>query len=400
MCRLPALSNGKPGLAALTGRTQFGTVVKLLEASPPELSAALAYNCSHQVWVLPGSGRCGHAKASSPSGGLAQIGIVFGLLKPQDHPEVTGGSLTGREILRKRFYILFVARDDDGQLRKIPIPVQYLYVFVVGAAIGFLSLTGIASSYARMLLKVSRYNELRTEKEDLRNRYSRLEQVANERDIQVASLGSLASEVSALYGLKSEPLVTTASEQFQDADVNSSLDQLFALKSTALSGAATIGISLGLSKNVTTADWLRASAAPNLWPVEGQITGSFGERIDPFNGEGAFHCGVDISASYGQPVIATADGVVMFADFMGGYGREVTIEHGHGISTRYGHLANFAVISGQQVHRGDIIGYVGLSGRSTGPHLHYEVRINDTPVNPHKYLRVTMAHTGGFAAGS
>ena len=303
--------------------------------------------------------------------------------------------------MRKHFYILFVARGEDGQLRKISIPVQYLYVFVVGAAIGFLSLTGIASSYARMLLKVSRFNQLRTEKEALKNRYSRLEQVAKEKDIQVASLGSLASEVSALYGLKSERMLVTASaEDMRDAQISSSLDQLYALKTSALSGAATIGISLGLSRNVTTADWLRVSASPNLWPVEGQVTGSFGERIDPFNGEGAFHCGVDISASYGQPVIATADGVVMFADFMGGYGREVTIDHGHGISTRYGHLANFAVISGQQVHRGDIIGYVGLSGRSTGPHLHYEVRINDTPVNPHKYLRVTMAHTGGFAAGS
>ena len=303
--------------------------------------------------------------------------------------------------MRKHFYILFVARGEDGQLRKISIPVQYLYVFVVGAAIGFLSLTGIASSYARMLLKVSRFNQLRTEKEALKNRYSRLEQVAKEKDIQVASLGALASEVSALYGLKSERMLVTAStEDMRDAQISSSLDQLYALKTSALSGAATIGISLGLSRNVTTADWLRVSASPNLWPVEGQVTGSFGERIDPFNGEGAFHCGVDISASYGQAVIATADGVVMFADFMGGYGREVTIDHGHGISTRYGHLANFAVISGQQVHRGDIIGYVGLSGRSTGPHLHYEVRINDTPVNPHKYLRVTMAHTGGFAAGS
>ncbi|PYX74693.1 MAG: M23 family peptidase [Acidobacteria bacterium] len=303
--------------------------------------------------------------------------------------------------MRKHFYILFVARGEDGQLRKISIPVQYLYVFVVGAAIGFLSLTGIASSYVRMLLKVSRFNQLRTEKEALKNRYSRLEQVAKEKDIQVASLGALASEVSALYGLKSERMLVTAStEDMRDAQISSSLDQLYALKTSALSGAATIGISLGLSRNVTTADWLRVSASPNLWPVEGQVTGSFGERIDPFNGEGAFHCGVDISASYGQPVIATADGVVMFADFMGGYGREVTIDHGHGISTRYGHLANFAVISGQQVHRGDIIGYVGLSGRSTGPHLHYEVRINDTPVNPHKYLRVTMAHTGGFAAGS
>jgi murein DD-endopeptidase MepM/ murein hydrolase activator NlpD len=252
-----------------------------------------------------------------------------------------------------------------------------------------------------MLFKVSRYNELRTEKDDLKNRYSRLEQVAKERDIQVASLGSLASEVSALYGLKAEPILATApAQEIEDAQVSSSLDQLYALKTTALNGAATIGISLGLSKNVTTADWLRASAAPNLWPVEGQVTGSFGERIDPFNGEGGFHSGVDISAGYGQPVIAPADGVVTFADFMGGYGRAVVLDHGHGISTRYGHLANFAVTIGQRVQRGDTIGYIGLSGRSTGPHLHYEVRINDTPVNPHKYLRITVAHSGGFAAGS
>jgi len=303
--------------------------------------------------------------------------------------------------LRKRYYILFVARDDQGQLRKIPIPVHYLYVFAIGAAIGFLSLTGIASSYARMLSKVSRYNELRAEKDDLKTRYSRLEQVAKERDVQVASLGSLASEVSALYGLKSDPaLVTGFEEQVQNNQVSSSLDQLYALRTSALTGATSTGLSLGLTRNVTTADWLRANAAPNLWPVEGQITGSFGERIDPFNGEGAFHTGVDIAAGYGQPVIAPADGVVTFADQLGGYGRAIVVDHGHGIATRYGHLSSFAVAPGQQVHRGDVIGYVGLSGRSTGPHLHYEVRINDTPVNPYKYLRITVAHLGGFAAGS
>lgn len=303
--------------------------------------------------------------------------------------------------MRKRFYILFVARDDDGQLRKIPIPVHYLYIFVVGAAVGFLSLTGIASSYMRMLLKVSSYNQLRTEKEDLKSRYSRLEQVAKERDVQVASLGSLASEVSSLYGLKSDPiLVSGADEQVRNSEVSSSLDQLYALKSSALTGATTTGISLGLTRNVTTADWVRANAAPNVWPVEGQVTGSFGERIDPFNGEGAFHTGIDIAAMVGQSVVAPADGTVQFADFLGGYGRAIILEHGHGIATRYGHLSAFAVAPGQQVHRGEVIGYVGLSGRSTGPHLHYEVRINDTPVNPYKYLRITVAHTGGFAAGS
>src|SRR5713226_9847746 len=159
---------------------------------------------------------------------------------------------SGRKTLRKRIYILFVARGNDGQLRKIPIPVHYLYVFLVGTVIGVLSLTGVATSYVRMLLKVSRYNELRTEQEQLKNRYSRLEQVAKERDIQVASLGSLASEVSALYGLKSERMLVTAStEDMRDAQVSSSLDQLYALKTSALSGAATIGISLGLSRNVT-----------------------------------------------------------------------------------------------------------------------------------------------------
>ena len=303
--------------------------------------------------------------------------------------------------MRKRFYILFVARGDDGQLRKIPIPLHYLYVFVAGAVIGALSLTGIASSYLRMLLKVSQFNELRTEKEQLKTRYSRLEQVAQERDIQVASLGSLASEVSALYGLKADSVLNASSpEGFYNAQVTSSIEQLYALRTSALTGATTTGISLGLTHNATTADWFRANAAPNLWPVEGPITGSFGERIDPFNGEGAFHSGVDISATYGQAVMAPADGVVIFADFLGGYGRAVVVDHGHGITTRYGHLANFAVVPGQHLQRGDTIGYVGLSGRSTGPHLHYEVRINDTPVNPRKYLRLTFARTGSFGAGS
>lgn len=302
--------------------------------------------------------------------------------------------------MQKRFYILIVARGDDGQLRKISIPVHYLYVFVAGAAVGFLSLTGIASSYTRMLLKVSHYNELRTEKEQLKDRYSKLEEVAKERDVQIASLGSIASEVSALYGLKSEPTLVTASEQqVRDSEVTSSLDQLTALRNSALTGAATVGIGLGMTHNATTADWYRANSSPNLWPVEGPVTGSFGERIDPFNGEGAFHSGVDISSNYGHAIIAPADGVVTFADFMGGYGKAIMVDHGHGISTRYGHLSGFAVAPGQHIHRGDTLGYVGLSGRSTGPHLHYEVRINDTPVNPYKYLRMTVAHSGGFQTG-
>ncbi|HVZ16056.1 MAG TPA: peptidoglycan DD-metalloendopeptidase family protein [Terriglobales bacterium] len=298
--------------------------------------------------------------------------------------------------MSKRFYILFVTRDAEGELRKIPIPLHYLYVFIVGALIGMLSITGMAGSYTRMLLKVTRFNQLRTEKEALKTRYNQLEQVAKEKDIQVASLGSLASEVSALYGLKSEPILKETAEEAQDTNVEVSLDQLYALRRSAMSGAATIGIGMGLtSRPASLTDWVRMAEAPNLWPVEGRITGAFGERQDPFNGEGAFHRGIDISVGFGTPILAPADGVVTFVGQESGYGRLIQIEHAQDISTRFGHLSAFAVTEGQHVARGQVIGYVGQSGRATGPHLHYEVWVHNSPVNPYKYLRISP--TASFA---
>jgi murein DD-endopeptidase MepM/ murein hydrolase activator NlpD len=299
--------------------------------------------------------------------------------------------------LRKRFYILFVARDAEGELRKIPIPLHYLYVFMVGALIGMLSITGMAGSYGRMLAKVMRFNQLRTEKEALKTRYTQLEQVAKEKDIQVASLGTLASEVTTLYGLKAQtPLIKNSDPDTEAEAVQMSMDQLSILRKTAMSGAATIGIGMSAGvRQATIADWLRMAEAPNLWPVEGRITGSFGERIDPFNGEGAFHRGVDISSGYGVRVLAPADGVVIFAGPENGYGRLIQIQHANGIITRYGHLSAFAVNAGQRVSRGQVIGYVGSSGRSTAPHLHYEVWVHNSPVNPYKFLRV--APTASFA---
>ena len=304
--------------------------------------------------------------------------------------------------MRKRFYIFFVARDEDGRLHKISIPIQYLYVFVLGTAFGFLGLTGMAGSYVRMAMKVARFNQLRTEKDQLKGQYSRLEQVAQERGVQVASLGSLASEVSTLYGLKpaQASIVAANDTAMKPSQVSSSLDQLYVLKTTALSGAATMGLSLGLTSNSSTADWYRANSAPSLWPVEGTVTGSFGERADPFNGEGAFHAGVDISAAVGTQVVAPADGIVTFAEQYSGYGRLVMIDHANGLSTRYGHLASFSVVAGERVQRGDVIGFVGQSGRSTGPHLHYEVRIHDTPVNPYKFLRTTVARAAGLTTSN
>jgi murein DD-endopeptidase MepM/ murein hydrolase activator NlpD len=293
--------------------------------------------------------------------------------------------------LRKRFYILFVARDSEGQLRKIPIPIHYLYVFMAGALLGMFTITGMAGSYARMVWKVARFNQLRSEKTALQTQYTQLEKATHEKDIQVASLGSLANEVSVIYGLKpNSKLLDDSEKPLKPEQVTYTIEQLYALRNSAMTGVATAALGLGLTHQATLTEWIKATSAPSLWPVIGPVTGSFGERIDPFNGEGAFHAGVDISCGYGQAVIAPADGVVSFAGMYNGYGRMLEVEHPDGIVTRYGHLSGFAVGEGQSVRRGQVIGYVGLSGRSTGPHLHYEVRIHDTPVNPHKYLRATI----------
>jgi murein DD-endopeptidase MepM/ murein hydrolase activator NlpD len=126
---------------------------------------------------------------------------------------------------------------------------------------------------------------------------------------------------------------------------------------------------------------------PSLWPVEGKLESGFGGRRNPFGGGGyEFHTGQDIEASWGAPVVAGASGKVVFVGWQNGYGQLVVINHGGGLTTRYGHLSQIEVGMGETVSRAQLIGRVGSTGRSTGPHLHYEVRIDDEPVNPLQYL--------------
>ena len=135
----------------------------------------------------------------------------------------------------------------------------------------------------------------------------------------------------------------------------------------------------------------RLTAVPSGWPVKGWITTEFGLRLDPFSGVLAFHEGVDIANDIGTPVKATADGVVSFAGFERGYGNTLLVNHGNGYTTRFGHLLKYVVSNGQYIKKGQIIGYLGNSGRSTAPHLHYEVRLNGVAVNSLKYLNHEIA---------
>jgi len=128
------------------------------------------------------------------------------------------------------------------------------------------------------------------------------------------------------------------------------------------------------------------AATPSIWPTEGYISSTFGMRPSPFTGQPTFHAGVDISARVGTPVIAPAKGIVTFAGWDGAYGYCLILNHGNAINTRYAHLQKLVVKEGQTINRGDLIAYVGATGRTTGPHLHYEVRVGGVLINPMRYI--------------
>lgn len=129
-----------------------------------------------------------------------------------------------------------------------------------------------------------------------------------------------------------------------------------------------------------------AAATPSIWPAHGWLTSTVGRRRDPINGDRDYHSGLDIAADHGSSVYATADGVVLQAAREGAYGHLVIVDHGYGLETRYGHLSAYKVKAGDPVKRGDVVGLVGSTGRSTGSHLHYEVRVNGRLLNPLQLL--------------
>jgi len=129
-----------------------------------------------------------------------------------------------------------------------------------------------------------------------------------------------------------------------------------------------------------------AAATPSIWPAKGWLTSTMGRRSDPITGGADFHAGLDIAGERGQPVFATAAGIVTHVGYQGGYGNLIVLDHGFGLQTRYGHLLNYTVKQGAKVNRGDVIGHVGNTGRSTGYHLHYEVLANGKLLNPLQLL--------------
>ncbi len=317
-------------------------------------------------------------------------------------------------MLRKRYYILFVARDEDGRVKKIPLPLHYAYGFVAAALVGAFTIVGLAGSYTRMLLKTENFNQVREERETLRKNYKQMAQIAHDRDVQVASLGALASEVTALYGLKQNkmgtakaaataaaaptPTTLAVTDDVNPQQVKLSIDQFYALRTQALSGRVSRALESGLSPSFV-GDWTTLADSPSLWPLEGRVTSSFGERLDPFNGEGAFHSGIDIAAPYGTPVRAAGDGDVTGAAM--GFGIWPRSDHQTmattcSPSTDTSQPSRFYPASMWSAARWSAM----WASRAALPGPTCTMRCASTwsPVNPHKYLRTSYAQLENASA--
>jgi murein DD-endopeptidase MepM/ murein hydrolase activator NlpD len=279
--------------------------------------------------------------------------------------------------MKQSYFIVVLAHSLHGRLRRIHVPQKVVYVVLALALFGCFSLIGFVSSYVRMAWKVANYNSLRQEAESLRARYQNLQRAYNQTNQQLAALQLFASEVSTAYGIKQklEGPPDIAAEGRLVPTFSETLEEYNFLKSANFSKFRRAYAGL----------WL-TNMRPSIWPVDGRLMGAFGTRNDPFSGEQSFHTGVDIGAPYGEPVRATADGIVSHSEYSGGYGRLVIVDHGGGVQTYYAHLSRISVIAGQAIRRGEIVGALGGSGRATAPHLHYEVRVGGNPINPYNFL--------------
>ena len=257
-------------------------------------------------------------------------------------------------MITSKNYTFYIATT-PGKLRKLIVPAYVLHGIAVLAIIGAVTVMAAVGSYSRMLWKVGNYNALRHDQETLKKQYRQLQSTVNDTNQRLDSLQSLATEVAMTYGvLRYHPVAFDVSDNPvtpEDA-FDQSVEQYTFLKKNA----AAIAISAGGLRLLPSFSFADSTYTPSVWPVLGHITDGFGERLDPFSGEGAFHTGVDVASDYGAPVHATADGVVTIVENHAGYGRLVVVDHGFGITTWYAHMSAFATIAGSRIKRGQVIG--------------------------------------------
>jgi murein DD-endopeptidase MepM/ murein hydrolase activator NlpD len=276
----------------------------------------------------------------------------------------------------------------------VKLPVRALYLLSAIGVLSFLVAIALGFSYVKMAFKAADYDKLQTENTDLKIQTKNLEVATRKLGEKLNNLENISQKIQNLIesdnpayrkGILNGPAVGgsrvdyTTAELLRSANISDGIEVL-------KGRTEDMENQLSLLEQIAVQRATRLRYTPSIWPVKGMITSHYGNRADPFNGEAELHLGVDISALYNAQIHAPADGVVLYSERKAAYGNLLVLDHGNGLTTRYGHLARSLVTAGQRVRRGDVIGLVGTTGRTTAPHLHYEVRMNDHPVNPRNYL--------------
>jgi len=296
--------------------------------------------------------------------------------------------------LNQNYFIVVLAHSLHGRLQRVHIPHRVIYAALGGLGVGLLILLSVVGSYARMVWKVANYDSLQQEAQVLRERYDNLQRKVKQTNEQLASLQLLADEVTTAYGVRTQ--LAGSQDLVGEAPGGDSLVPTMGETLAEYSYLRTTNLARRQRNIFSRAD---VNVVPGGWPINGRLMAGYGVRSDPFSGEGSMHTGVDISAPIGTPVHAAADGIVLHAGWNGGYGRCVIVDHGNNYQTWYAHLSRMDVIEGEEIRQGEVLGAVGTTGRSTGAHLHYEVRIGSTPVNPYRFLaRPSIAHAAAAAS--
>jgi murein DD-endopeptidase MepM/ murein hydrolase activator NlpD len=270
-------------------------------------------------------------------------------------------------------------------------------ILVVIALIGlffFTSLFFVVIHYYRMNASVENYTQMENEVDFLKKREQEWRLSAKRLNDRIASLQVTTDKLRILSGWDTDSIGGVGGPVKGVNPVLSLSPRDFTKHfKTMDSKSITLATELRELQDYYTTREMLTAATPSIVPTKGYPSDRYGYRIDPFTRERSFHPGIDITAPKGTKVVATADGLVVYAGRKLNYGKVVTVEHKFGMSTRYGHLDRFNVKSGQRVKKGDIIGYVGTTGRTTGSHLHYEVRLRNQPLNPQRFFYENTSKT-------
>jgi len=290
--------------------------------------------------------------------------------------------------MANEFFTLIVVPHAKARFRKIQIPVK-LAKWSLGIATGVaLTLVGILIHYTWIRVEVAELRRLRTENTALIAKTQAYEQNASKLQTRLLALQNMVTKLGMMAGLESSlpdaRIGGVGGGSSMDSnppahDITASLDAMDKSVSDLTERSTQLTAFYEDQK-------VLLASTPSIWPVRGYLSAAFGNRNDPFTGQRDFHPGIDISTPQGTPVQSPADGVVVARGAKGAYGNAIVIDHGYGVVTRYAHLAAFNVRPGQRVRRGDIIGFVGNTGRSTAPHLHYEIWIRNQTQNPIHYI--------------